>query len=421
MINRRTALRIGGGTGAVLAAATLPRAIDQGLIFDRAQPGLKAWDDWNSRRYDGALSLVSAGILAASPHNTQPWIFGVSRYGVDIFEVPGRNLGAMDPFGRERLAGLGAAIHNMGLASTAIDPGAVVRLLPDPGDPGHVARIELGPEGGTPRPHPLLPMIGRRHTDRGAYQGGPTTAAQQIALRSAAGTPLLRIALIDPASPAGKRFAELTIASTQAIAADTEMMAASHAWFRHSRRDRDRYKDGLGIPTAGLSPFTATMGAILLDSSPATEGRYWIEATRETALPTASLFGLIVAGDPHDRRTAILAGAAWQRLHLTAIALGLAAQPLNQLPEMIDRDRQLGRPPRFATAANAILEDPLWRPTFAFRIGHPATPALPSPRRPVSQVIGQSAREDFEIERSRTETSAQDAAMARKLKAGQQP
>jgi hypothetical protein len=97
-----------------------------------------------------------------------------------------------------------------------------------------------------------------------------------------------------------------------------------------------------------------------------------------------------------------------------ATAFGLAAQPLNQLPEMIDRQQQTGRPLQFSTAVDSILDDVLWRPTFAFRLGHPVTAAKLSPRRPVSEVIGPPARLAYDIERARDETAAQDAALAKK-------
>lgn len=416
MISRRTALRIGGGAGVLALGAGLARAIDQGLILDFDRPGLKAWDDWNDRRHSGPLALVSAGILSASPHNSQPWRFAIGRRGVDLFEVPERNLGAMDPFGRERLLGLGAAIHTMALATTGIDRAAAVRLLPDPGNPLHVARIELSSEPQRTRPHPLLPAIGHRHTDRGAWAGGRLTDVQVARIAAANRSSDARILLIDTDSPGGKRFAEMTIAATAAIAADAEMMAASHRWFRHGRRDQDRTRDGLGLATSGLSPLLAAAGAMLPDLSPAAQGRYWLAATRDTALPTASIFGLVLVRDLADRRGTLIAGGLWQRIHLIAQGLGLAAQPLNQIPEMIDRERQLGRPPRFAGDIDAILQDRSWRPTFAFRLGTSLRAAGPSPRRPVSQVIGAPARLEYDVERARAETEAQDAALARKLR-----
>ncbi|MFZ4690282.1 MAG: hypothetical protein ACOYLS_13665 [Polymorphobacter sp.] len=412
MISRRAALTWGGG--AVLTAG-LARAIDQGLVLPLERPGLRAWQDWTDRRYLGPLALVSAGVLAASPHNTQPWRFAISRHGVDIFEIPERSLGAMDPFGRERLAGLGGAIHNMALATTGIDRTAIVRLLPDPSNPVHVARIELGAEGvARTRPHPLLAAIGKRHTHRGPWLGRPVDAADRGALLAAARSDDVRIALFDAGSAAGKRFGALTIEATAAIAADADMMAASHSWFRHSRRDQDRLMDGLGLATSGISPALAAAAAMLPDQSPASEGEYWLAATRDTAIPTASLFGLILVRDLYDRRSGLLAGGAWQRLHLIAAQRNLAAQPLNQLPEMIDRQRQLRQSPSFARAADALLDDPAWRPTFAFRIGHAAAAALASPRRPVSAVIGAPARLEYDVERARAETAAQDAAMAKR-------
>jgi hypothetical protein len=403
-LSRRQAINWGLGGAASLLVV---RAADQGMIRFSASPALQAWNDWNRRRHSGPLALVAAGILSASPHNTQPWRFAVGRLGVDIFEVPERALGAMDPFGRERLAGLGAAIHTMALASTMLGRAATVKLLPDAEQPGHVARIKLDTQSaGAPPPHPLLPAIGRRHTHRGPWTGAPLSAGEIKALLAFPRPPEIGLRLFAAGGADGRRFAQATSAATQAIASDAAMMAASHRWFRHSRSDQDRYKDGLTLATSGTPPLLAAAAAMLPPLSAETEGRYWLEATRETHLPTASMFGVITAADPWDRRQGLLAGMAWQRLHLIATSLGLVAQPLNQLPEMIDRARQLGTASPFARDAAALGGAPI---TFGFRLGRAAELAGPALRRPVSDVIGAPARLGFEIDRAREETAAREA------------
>ncbi len=397
MISRRRLLV--GGAG-IAAAGLGVRAWQQGLLGGD-QPALAAWDDWASQRQLGALRLVGGGVLAASPHNTQPWAFAVGRLGVDIFEVPQRSLGTMDPFGRERLAGLGAAIHNMALASTALGRAARVRLLPDPDNPGHVARVVLGPDGSGPAPHPLLPFIARRHTHRGPWRGGPIADAVLARVLAFPAFPGVRVALFAAGSARGQRFAALTSEATAAIAGDAAMMADSHRWFRHDFQLAQSRMDGLTLATSGTPPLMAIAGALLPDQTPESEGRFWLAATRETHLPTASLFGLILTPQPHDRRAALLVGSAWQRLHLNATAAGLVAQPLNQIPEMIDREAQLGRPARFARAADALLDDPAWRPSFCFRLGRADEPAGASLRRPVSAVLGPPARLAWEVDQWR--------------------
>jgi len=91
--------------------------------------------------------------------------------------------------------------------------------------------------------------------------------------------------------------------------------------------------------------------------------------------------------DRLDMRSAIEAGRAWQRLHLAATAEGLAAQPLNQPVERIDRDAMLGKPDGFGPALAKLAGLPGWEPTFVFRLGIPERAAGPSPRRALDEVM----------------------------------
>jgi nitroreductase len=89
--------------------------------------------------------------------------------------------------------------------------------------------------------------------------------------------------------------------------------------------------------------------------------------------------------------SAIAAGRAWQRLHLAATTMGLAAQPLNQPVECVDRNAMLGRNDEFARALSRFARAPDWEATFVFRLGYAEHPALPSPRRPLNDVVIGSA------------------------------
>jgi len=52
-------------------------------------------------------------MLAANPHDTQPWLFRVADDAIEVYADASRNLGAMDPYLREMHLGLGCAVENM--------------------------------------------------------------------------------------------------------------------------------------------------------------------------------------------------------------------------------------------------------------------------------------------------------------------
>jgi len=413
-LSRRQALAGAGG----LSVLALGRAVQQGVIELGDASELRAWDDWNRHLHSGPLALVSAGLLAASPFNCQPWRFAIGRLGADVFDVPERGLGVLDPFGRGRLAGLGAAIHNMALASTLLGRAATVRLLPDVDDLRHVARIELdvADERGPP-PHPLLGVIGRRHTHRGLWTGAPLGAEVLAALLD---FPLNKggdvgVVLFAAGGQVGRRFSAVTEEATAAMAEDGEMMAAAGGWWRHDQGEIVRRKDGLSAVTSGVSAWRADLARLGPERDAAARGRAWREMTRDVQLPSATVFGMIYtpAGRQAFRREALLAGAAWQRLHLLATSLGLAAQPLDQLAAMRDREQAVGGGLAFSRAAAALV--PAGQLMMGFRLGRAAALAPASVRRPVSEVIGAPARLGYEVARAEAETALRDAQMERRV------
>ncbi|MYW67774.1 hypothetical protein GTY65_27415 [Streptomyces sp. SID8379] len=94
-----------------------------------------------------AYHLVRAAIAAPSLHNSQPWLFTGDAPGVDLYADPAHRVPLADPAGRELVIGCGAALFNVRLAMRHLGFVPVVRFLPTPGNPAHLARVDWGPYG----------------------------------------------------------------------------------------------------------------------------------------------------------------------------------------------------------------------------------------------------------------------------------
>ena len=134
--------------------------------------------------------MVRAAILAASPHNTQPWRFRVSPTQIELYADIGRNVGALDPFLREQHIGLGCALENLVLAARAngYEPAVTIlegKLVPIPAkpEPELVAVVDLLP--GSKEQGELYDAIPYRHTNRNPYDPQrPVPAAIADAVRN---------------------------------------------------------------------------------------------------------------------------------------------------------------------------------------------------------------------------------------------
>ena len=397
-VARRKFLERSAACLVVVAGGLVWRAYDTGVFSTGRGPAYRPWANWQGETAgEGPLAIVRAGILAASAHNTQPWLFRVQSDRIDLFADQRRNLGAMDPFLREMHLSLGCALENMILAAWAKGFEPKVEMMPGrltgiPEELGMepVARIRL--KAAKAEVPGLYNAIPARRTNRGEYQvereipRGLLWAFNDMAREDRA----LRLILLE-AGAARDAFDRLTVAATEAIVADDEMIAASTAWFRLTPEAIEEHRDGPTIDSFGLPSLSLAAVKMLPKPEPGKTHRQWVATTRDVQLATAPLVGFIAVRDLYDRRTALRAGLLWQRLHLWATTQDLAMQPLNQLPEMVDRERQLGRKPEAARGLSEIIEDDRWHPTLAFRAGFPTVSVPPSPRRDVADVVTKGA------------------------------
>ena len=383
MVGRRTFLR-----SAALGAASLLvagdgliayRAYDQGVFSQGRGPAFRAVRDW--RTYQGPVSAVAAAVLAASAHNTQPWVFAVSPARIDVFADRQRTTGASDALDRELHISLGCALENLVLAANANGYATDVALDPG-GEVDLVATIAL--MRATPLTTELYEAIGTRRSNRSRYTSDPLpsgTLERMASLVDASVSPA-RLMFLDQES-GRQRFGDLVVEATRAHVADQAQSLASYAWWRSSWDDVQKHKDGLNIAGVGLPPVVRTLGRLLPATGRSSDDATFIDLTI-TQTRSAATFGVITVDDPADLAQQLAGGRLAQRLHLWAAAHGLGFQYMNQVTERVDRDRQQGVDGVFdARLADLVGSSAL----TAFRIGHPTVPSQPSPRRPAQEVL----------------------------------
>jgi hypothetical protein len=382
--SRRKVLRAFGlGAATVVVAGTGAlsyRVFDTAVLNPLSGDAYEPWQRWHSD--PGPVGAVAAAILAASPHNTQPWIFAVSPNAIDVFVDASRTTGAVDPLRREQYVGLGCAVENLLLGCQARGLLPTATLLPDGPDGTRVAHVEL--TAGAPTPSPLYDAIGDRHTNRGPYDGRSVAAENLAALVDLTGFTGLAVQWITEPAPMAS-MSELLIDAATALIADEQQSRDGFIWFRNSNDDVQRYRDGLILDGQGLSPLVLGIAKLLPASSRTDGDSFWVEQTRTVHTATAAAYGVITTGRPDDRGTQVDAGRLLQRIHLTATSQGIALQHMNQITERIDRESTTGVVPTFAPRFAALLP-PDAHPLLTFRVGYAVRPGQPTPRRGVAEV-----------------------------------
>jgi nitroreductase len=392
-VRRRSFLKGAGIITVAVVGGGVWRAEDQGVFSVGEGPAYEPWKDWRNTGNDSPLALVRAAILAASPHNTQPWLFKITNSSIELHIDTQRNVGALDPYLREEHIGMGCALENLMLASPANGYAATVELLPGnlgpiPAEPNSqlVARVTLA--SGKREENELYNAIPRRHTNRSSYDPGKAISPDFVdALKHLPGDDADVKLFLFTTEADRKKIVEISSAANTEIYSDPDVQHGSERWLRTEWSSVQKYRDGLTVDAFGLPPIAAAIAKVM----PGQMLRW--AASRRTGngysnlMLSAPLIGFIAVRDRYAQEQCLEAGRVWQRAHLFATAHGLAARPCNEAVEMVDHEHALGRPASRATLLNEITAYPTWQPTFVFYMGYPKLSAHASPRRPVQAVV----------------------------------
>ncbi len=382
--SRRSVLRAAAVTGSTIVVAGTGalgyRVFDQAVLDpDRGH----AFDPWPERRdADGPLGAVAAAILAANPHNSQPWAFHIADTSIDVYADRSRHTGILDTLGRELHVGLGCAVENLVIAARARGLAPTVTLLPSGPGSDLVAHVALDPVA--PEPSALDEAIDDRHTNRGPFKTMNVPAGVLADLVDATGLPGVRVHWVtDDTEKAA--LGRLMVDAAVAVTGDDQQSRDSFAWFRSSADAIQRHRDGLTLDGQGLSPLMLTLAKLLPASSRAAGDKFWVNQTRDVHTKTAAAYGVITVTDPYDVTAQLVGGRLLQRIHLTATSHGIALHHMNQITERIDRERTIATQPTFAPRFARLLPTGV-HPLVSFRIGYPVRDARLSPRRPLAAV-----------------------------------
>ncbi|XAS75689.1 hypothetical protein V3G39_13650 [Dermatophilaceae bacterium Sec6.4] len=359
------------------------RVYDNGVLNAGAGAPYQAWSHW--RDDPSPLGAVAAAVLAANPHNTQPWSFHVTASRIDVFSDPARRMPHMDPLSREHQIGLGCALENLTLALGARGYRPDISLLPARSDPTHIASVGLTATARTSLPQ--YDAIGSRHSDRGPFTGARVPTATLAALGDLAAD-LPGVDLRWVTSPEEMSTMNgLLIESAEAIVADQEQSIEGFAWFRNNRDSIEKYRDGLTLDGQGLSPLTLSLAKLLPASSRAAGDQFWLTQTRTVHTATAAAYGVVTVADPGDPRTRLNGGRLTQRIHLAATIDQLSLQYMNQITERVDRDRATAKPDTFEARFDRLIDRQGRHGLVTFRLGYPQRPPRKSPRRSLQAII----------------------------------
>jgi nitroreductase len=392
-LQRRSFLTGAGAVTVLVVGGGVWRAYDHGVFSVGDGPAFEPWKDWRDTQ-GGPLVLVRAAILAANPHNTQPWLFRVSDSEIALYANTGRNAGALDPYLREQHIGLGCALENLMLAASANGYSASATLVP-----GKLMPISAYPEHelvaqvvllqGQKQENELYDAIPRRHTNRNPYHLKALTPEFIDSIRQLGNDePDVKIFLFTAESDLN-RIVDMISKANEIVYADPQVDQGSNRWLHTKWSDVQKFRDGLIVDEFGEPPLTVAIWKFLSPSWRrfAYRHRFLRTMSYTDVLHTAPLFGIIAVRDRYDQEQNLRAGRIWQRVHLLTTARGLAGGPVNEAVELIDHQRLRNQEPRADATLSELTGDKTWQPTFMFRLGYPARHVSPSPRRPVEDVL----------------------------------
>ena len=323
--------------------------------------------------------IVEQAARAPSIHNTQPWRFVARDDAIELWTDPSRGLAVLDPSGRARHLSCGAALVHARVAAAGAGLAATVTLLPDSGEPDHLADLQLVQAEPPAEDRELVGAIAARRTSRAPFSEEQLPRDVVSALRHAAELEGCWLRIMDDRADAAG-VAVLLARADDIQTADPAYRDELRRWTGATDEDTE------GVPESSVpshppssrgSNYRLRDFVADRDDQPASEGS-------DDPPPVERPLIAVLGTRDDDVEAWLSAGQGLGRLLLAATAHGVTASPMTQPLEIPDTRQRLVDQLGVVGHAQMIL-----------RLGYAAEAPTPAtPRRPVADILTEAPGQD---------------------------
>lgn len=302
---------------------------------------------------DATSMLAEYGILAASAHNTQPWLVSIDDDSIEVCPDPGRRLTA-DATGRELSLSLGCFWGNVRVGAQALGLKTIESVIDDR------VRIVVEATGSSSSEHTLEAIRSRRN-NRFPLSGpfdATISGVDLTALQMHVATDLEARAAI----------AAITREAFKQHLMDRAFCAEFADWVRSNTSSA---RDGIPGYALGFPTVISYIMPFLIKTFPMAGPI----SRREGALMESAPATIVICGSA-DQTGWISAGRAFSEVAVRLQELGYTCAINNSAVEVSSCADELAQ----------LLGTKLC-PLMVFRAGRPTKPCRPTPRRPLAEFM----------------------------------
>lgn len=314
------------------------------------QKYMEPWSkDYAEKNSDERVNLVSAGLLAASGHNMQPWLIELDKSDPSVFYLyadSSRITKEVDPYARQMMISQGTFLEYIAVAGEKQGYSTDIKLFPngtydeanlrESMDSTPVAKITITKTAA--KNDTLYDAMYLPDTNREAYKSDKLTDTQVSSLESLSKTGGISIKLYQDKDDLDN-IGNFAMQSATIESGVTRVMDESNVIFRANEYQKNKYRYGYSVEGQGTSGFMKNIIQGLVTIFPSMNtgeaaSKNFINYTK-TSVDNTPAYAMIISSG-NNRTEQVESGMIYSKLVLTGHTLGLDMQPLSQVLEEYD-------------------------------------------------------------------------------------